>query len=132
MDRAYETPRLVLFNGFVQSACGTAQSAVGPFYCPLDSKVYIDLSFLEDMDRKLESPGDFAQAYVIAHEVGHHIQNLLGIAEKVTRERMQARRRRAISSRSAWNYRPTASPEFGRALRTRPPAFSKAVTSRKA
>jgi predicted metalloprotease len=89
VDRRYEAPTLVLFNGVVQSACGMAQSAVGPFYCPVDSKVYIDLSFLEDLDRALQSPGDFAQAYVIAHEVGHHIQNLLGIAEKVTRERMQ-------------------------------------------
>jgi hypothetical protein len=87
--RQYDAPGLVLFSGGVESACGMAQSAVGPFYCPLESKVYIDLSFLEDMDRALDSPGDFAQGYVIAHEVGHHIQNLLGIAETVTRERLR-------------------------------------------
>jgi predicted metalloprotease len=87
--RRYEAPRMVLFSGFVQSACGAAQSAMGPFYCPLDSKVYIDLSFYHDMQRKLGAPGDFAQAYVIAHEVGHHVQNLLGIARKVTEARMR-------------------------------------------
>ncbi|MGE3832942.1 MAG: neutral zinc metallopeptidase [Parvibaculaceae bacterium] len=88
--RQYPHPHLVLFNGFVQSACGMAQSAMGPFYCPADSKVYIDLSFYQDMKNKLGAPGDFAQAYVIAHEVGHHVQNLLGIADKVTQARMQA------------------------------------------
>jgi uncharacterized protein len=75
---------LVLFSNYVQSACGMAQSAMGPFYCPVDQKVYIDLSFYQDMKSKLGAPGDFAQAYVIAHEVGHHVQNLFGIAEKVT------------------------------------------------
>jgi hypothetical protein len=90
MGMDYKEPNLVLFSGFVQSACGTAQSAVGPFYCPLDQKVYIDLSFYQDMKNKLGAPGDFAQAYVIAHEVGHHIQNLLGIAEKVTQARMRS------------------------------------------
>jgi uncharacterized protein len=88
--REYPHPRLVLFSGFVQSACGMAQSAMGPFYCPGDSKVYIDLSFYQDMRNKLGAPGDFAQAYVIAHEVGHHIQNVLGIADKVTQARQQA------------------------------------------
>ena len=83
MDMTYQAPRLVLFENFVQSACGSAQSAMGPFYCPGDQKVYIDLSFYQDMKTKLGAPGDFAQAYVIAHEVGHHVQNLLGIAEKV-------------------------------------------------
>jgi len=86
----YEEPRLVLFTGFVQSACGTAQSAMGPFYCPRDRKVYIDLSFYQDMKNKLGAPGDFAQAYVIAHEVGHHVQNMLGIAKQVTEARMRA------------------------------------------
>ena len=88
-NRQYQAPRLVLFSGFVQSACGAAQSGMGPFYCPLDSKVYIDLSFYRDMRAKLGAPGDFAQAYVIAHEVGHHVQNLLGIARKVTEARMR-------------------------------------------
>jgi hypothetical protein len=87
MGRTYEQPKLVLFTGFVQSACGMAQSAMGPFYCPGDHKVYIDLSFYQDMKNKLGAPGDFAQAYVIAHEVGHHIQNILGIAGKVQQER---------------------------------------------
>jgi predicted metalloprotease len=86
----YDPPTLVLFSGYVQSACGMAQAAMGPFYCPPDQKVYIDLSFFEDMDRRLGASGDFAQAYVIAQEVGHHVQHLLGIADKVTRARMQA------------------------------------------
>lgn len=86
----YQKPKLVLFTGFVQSACGNAQAAMGPFYCPADQKVYIDLSFYQDMKTKLGAPGDFAQAYVIAHEVGHHVQNLLGIADKVQQARMRA------------------------------------------
>jgi predicted metalloprotease len=90
MGQQYQEPRLVLFSGFVQSACGMAQSAMGPFYCPRDGKVYIDLSFYQDMKSRLGAPGDFAQAYVIAHEVGHHIQNLWGIADKVTQARMRA------------------------------------------
>jgi predicted metalloprotease len=89
MGQTYEKPKLVLFSGFVQSACGMAQSAMGPFYCPGDKKVYIDLSFYQDMKNKLGAPGDFAQAYVIAHEVGHHVQNLMGIAAKVSARRMR-------------------------------------------
>ena len=80
---AYQEPDLVLFSDVVQSACGTAQSAVGPFYCPADQQVYIDLSFYQDLRNQLGAPGDFAQAYVIAHEVGHHIQNLIGVSEQV-------------------------------------------------
>ncbi|MGB7087895.1 MAG: neutral zinc metallopeptidase [Phormidesmis sp.] len=80
---SYRYPELVLFTGAVRSACGTAQSAVGPFYCPADQQIYIDLGFYQDLRYKLGAPGDFAQAYVIAHEVGHHIQNLLGISEQV-------------------------------------------------
>lgn len=83
MGRTYEKPRLVLFSTAVQSACGTASSASGPFYCPLDSQVYLDLDFFAELDRRFGAPGDFAQAYVVAHEVGHHVQNQLGIAEKV-------------------------------------------------
>ena len=90
MGQTYENPKLVLFNGFVQSACGMAQSAMGPFYCPGDHKVYIDLSFYQDLKNKLGAPGDAAQGYVIAHEVGHHLQNLFGIAEKVTAKRARA------------------------------------------
>lgn len=83
----YREPTLVLFRDAVESACGFQQAAVGPFYCPLDQKVYIDLSFYEDMKTKLNAPGDFAQAYVIAHEVGHHVQNLLGISDQVHQAR---------------------------------------------
>lgn len=79
----YRDARLVLFRDLVQSACGTAQSAVGPFYCPLDQKVYIDLGFFEALDSKLGAGGDFAQAYVLAHEIGHHVQNLAGTAQAV-------------------------------------------------
>ncbi|MGE5255935.1 MAG: neutral zinc metallopeptidase [Hyphomicrobiales bacterium] len=83
MGKTYEEPRLVLFTGAVESACGTASTAVGPFYCPMDHKVYIDLEFYRELKNRFGAPGDFAQAYVIAHEVGHHVQNLLGIADKV-------------------------------------------------
>ena len=90
LGKQYEKPRLVLFTGFTQSGCGTAQSSMGPFYCPADHKVYIDLAFYQDMKTKLGAPGDFAQAYVVAHEVGHHVQNLLGIADQVQQARSQA------------------------------------------
>ena len=79
----YKEPRLVLFRGATQTACGQGQAAMGPFYCPGDQKVYIDLGFYETLTRQLGAPGDFAQAYVIAHEVGHHVQNLLGISGKM-------------------------------------------------
>lgn len=79
----YQQPTLVLFSGTVSSACGTAQAAMGPFYCPGDQQVYIDLSFYDELSQRFGAPGDFAQAYVIAHEVGHHIQNLLGTSTKV-------------------------------------------------
>jgi predicted metalloprotease len=79
----YEKPKLVLFTGAVQSACGFARAAMGPFYCPGDRKVYIDLAFYDDLKNQLDSPGDFAQAYVVAHEIGHHVQKLLGISGKV-------------------------------------------------
>ncbi|MFZ3012877.1 MAG: neutral zinc metallopeptidase, partial [Nitrospira sp.] len=85
----YEDPRMVLFSGAVQSACGTTSSAVGPFYCPGDHRVYLDLAFFDEMANRLGAAGDFAQAYVIAHEVGHHVQNLLGTAEKVHRLQRQ-------------------------------------------
>jgi len=83
----YREPTLVLFTGSVASACGSASSSTGPFYCPADEKLYLDLSFFHDMERKLNAPGDFAQAYVIAHEVGHHIQKITGISDKVQRLR---------------------------------------------
>lgn len=81
--KIYKEPKLVLFRGAVKSACGFAQSAMGPFYCPGDQKVYIDLVFFSELKNRFDAPGDFAQAYVIAHEIGHHIQTLLGISEKV-------------------------------------------------
>ncbi|WP_413935527.1 neutral zinc metallopeptidase [Nitrospira sp. BLG_1] len=86
----YEDPRMVLFSGAVQSACGTTSSAVGPFYCPGDRRVYLDLAFFNQMEYQLGAAGDFAQAYVIAHEVGHHVQNVLGVAEKVHRLQQRA------------------------------------------
>ena len=87
----YPPPKLVLFNGQTPTACGTGQAAMGPFYCPGDSKVYIDLQFYQEMKTRFNAPGDFAQAYVIAHEVGHHIQHLMGTSDKVQQARQNAR-----------------------------------------
>ena len=87
--RQYEAPKLVLFTGATPTACGTGQTAMGPFYCPGDHKVYIDLAFYRELKERFHAPGEFAQAYVVAHEVGHHIQNLLGIADKVHQARQQ-------------------------------------------
>ncbi|MDA5545462.1 MULTISPECIES: neutral zinc metallopeptidase [Yersinia] len=86
MGRSYQEPKLVMYRGATRTGCGTGQSVMGPFYCPADSTVYIDLSFYEDMKNKLGADGDFAQAYVIAHEVGHHVQHLLGIDTKVRQQ----------------------------------------------
>ena len=83
VGRRYQEPKLVLFTGATPTACGTGQTAMGPFYCPGDQKVYIDLAFYRDLRERFHAPGEFAQAYVIAHEVGHHVQNLLGISDKV-------------------------------------------------
>lgn len=91
----YREPKLVLFSGAVQSACGMAGAAVGPFYCPPDQKVYIDLSFFEDLASRFGAPGDFAQAYVVAHEVGHHVQTLLGISKQVRSLQQRASRKEA-------------------------------------
>ena len=89
-DGTYQPPELVLFSGVVNSACGTANSAVGPFYCPGDSRVYLDLDFFETLERQLGAEGDFARAYVIAHEVGHHIQNLIGVMDQTSDLRARA------------------------------------------
>lgn len=99
--RTYEEPRLVLFSGAVESACGFADAAVGPFYCPGDRRVYIDLSFYADLQNRFGAPGDFAQAYVIAHEVGHHVQTLLGISERThaARSRLSQAEANALSVR---------------------------------
>jgi len=83
----YREPKLVLFSGAAESACGFAQAATGPFYCPGDEKVYIDLSFFQEMQQQLNAPGDFAMAYVLSHEIGHHVQNLLGIMDQVEEQR---------------------------------------------
>lgn len=92
----YVNPRLVIFSDAVESGCGTGESAMGPFYCPLDQRVYLDLGFFNELDRRFGAPGDFAEAYVVAHEVGHHVQNLLGISEKV--HGMRGRMREADSN----------------------------------
>lgn len=86
----YTQPKLVLFSGAVQSACGFAEAAMGPFYCPADHKLYLDMSFFNDLAQRYDAPGDFAQAYVVAHEVGHHVQTLLGISDQVQAARGRA------------------------------------------
>jgi predicted metalloprotease len=91
--RRYTKPTLVLFRGATGSRCGTGVTQMGPFYCPIDQKVYIDLSFYDDLKNRFRAPGDFAQAYVIAHEIGHHVQTLLGITEQVTRARARSSER---------------------------------------
>jgi uncharacterized protein len=98
---SYSDPKLVLFSGGIRSACGTAMSAMGPFYCPSDEKVYIDLSFYQELKDRFKAPGDFAQAYVIAHEVGHHVQKLLGIMDQVeaARQRMSEKQGNALQVR---------------------------------
>jgi uncharacterized protein len=97
----YVEPKLVLFSGAVESACGMGESAMGPFYCPLDQRVYLDTTFFDDLSQRFGAPGDFAQAYVIAHEVGHHVQTLVGTAEKVSaaRQRMSKADANALSVR---------------------------------
>lgn len=97
----YEEPRLVLFTGQVRSACGFASAASGPFYCPGDKRVYIDLSFYDELRRKFKAPGDFAQAYVIAHEIGHHVQNLIGVLPDFNRRRRQMSK----AQENAWSVR---------------------------
>lgn len=99
--RTYEQPKLVLFSGAVESTCGFAQAAVGPFYCPGDHKVYIDLSFYQELQSRFGAPGDFAQAYVVAHEIGHHVQTLLGISER----NMAARQRASEAEANALSVR---------------------------
>jgi len=91
----YEEPTLVLFSGATNTACGLGQSAMGPFYCPGDRKVYLDTSFFEELDQRFGAPGDFAQAYVIAHEIGHHVQNLLGVSDRVSSARQRGGRAEA-------------------------------------
>jgi uncharacterized protein len=101
LGRDYQEPRLVLFTGATPTACGTGQAAMGPFYCPLDQRVYIDLAFYQQLRERFRAPGDFAQAYVIAHEVGHHVQNQLGIMQKMDawRQRVSETQYNALSVR---------------------------------
>ena len=91
----YEEPRLVLYDGYTQTGCGGGQAAMGPFYCPLDHRVYLDLSFFRELDQRFGAPGDFAGAYVIAHEVGHHVQTLLGVSDRVRAAQQSGARSRA-------------------------------------
>jgi predicted metalloprotease len=93
--KRYQAPRLVLFTQATPSACGLGQAAMGPFYCPADRQVYVDLAFFRELDRRFGAPGDFAQAYVIAHEVGHHVQNLLGISGRIQQMRERSRPQQA-------------------------------------
>jgi predicted metalloprotease len=95
LDKQYRDPHLVLFSEQTQSACGFAQSATGPFYCPEDQRVYLDTSFFREMEQRFRAPGDFAKAYVIAHEVGHHVQHLLGLSDKVQSLQQRAGKREA-------------------------------------
>ena len=112
----YTDPPLVLYSGITRTACGAGQAAMGPFYCPLDQKVYVDLAFYDELKRKFNVSGDFAQAYVIAHEVGHHVQDQLGILEKVQELKKQRRGRshRQPDSSSHGTCRPIAWRAFGR------------------
>ena len=98
--KTYQEPKLVLFTGSTPTACGTGESAMGPFYCPLDGKVYIDLAFYRDLKNRFHAPGEFAQAYVIAHEVGHHVQHLLGTSDKVHAAQQRARSKAEVNSLS--------------------------------
>jgi hypothetical protein len=91
LGRQYQPTRLVLFTGGTQTGCGYGQSAMGPFYCPSDGKVYIDLSFYRELEQRFQAPGDFARSYVLAHEVGHHVQNLLGVSDQVHQAQQAAR-----------------------------------------
>ena len=93
VGQPYQPPKLVLFSGQVRSGCGAAESAMGPFYCPADQKVYLDQSFFDELSRRFGAPGDFAAAYVIAHEIGHHVQTLLGVSEQVQQAQSRASKR---------------------------------------
>src|SRR6266511_1126721 len=116
--RTYQTTKIVLFTGQTQSGCGMASSETGPFYCPVDRKVYLDLGFFRELASQFEAPGDFAQAYVIAHEFGHHVQTLLGTEDRV-REESQRTRATRTSCQCGWSCRPTATPACGGTTRTR-------------
>ena len=128
--KTYEKPVIVLYDNGVQSACGNTPSTVGPFYCPRDHKVYLDLTFMEQLQQRLNAPGDFAQAYIVAHEIGHHVQNLLGVMEDVAREE-QENPDSGTSCRCASSCKQTAWPESGGTPRMRRAICSRAATSTK-
>ncbi len=130
LNKKYKEPTLVLFSGAVQSACGFAQAAMGPFYCPPDQKVYIDLSFFDDL-KKLGASGDFAQAYVIAHEIGHHIQTLLGISEKVIAEGENMNKHKKMPYQFDRSYKLIALRVFGQRMLIEHAIFLKVVISRR-
>lgn len=113
MGRQYPQPKLVLYRGATRTGCGTGQSVMGPFYCPADSTVYIDLSFYDEMKNKLGADGDFAQGYVIAHEVGHHVQKLLALSRRSASNSSMPRRPKPTACRLRWSCRQTASPASG-------------------
>ena len=119
MGREYRDPKLVLFTDRVQSGCGFASAATGPFYCPEDEKVYIDLSFYRELHTRFQSPGDFAQAYVIAHEVGHHVQKLLGISDMVHAKQARAGDAERNDLWSDWSCRPISLPVSGQTMHRR-------------
>ena len=98
MGKRYTPPRLVIFSGATRTGCGTGQTAMGPFYCPVDRQVYIDLAFYDELKRRFHAPGDFAQAYVVAHEVGHHVQTLLGITDQVEQQKSRARSQKDVNA----------------------------------
>ena len=123
----FERAKVVLYRGAVSTACGDASSAVGPFYCPGDQRVYLDLSFYGDMERQLGASGDFAWAYVIAHEVGHHVQQQLGTSGEVSRAPAGEPATRPTRSRCGWSSRRTATPECGRTASTRPGIWRRAT-----
>ncbi len=126
----YQAPQLTLFAGAVQSACGYASSASGPFYCPGDQRVYLDTSFFDDLAR-MGGAGDFAAAYVIGHEVGHHVQTLLGTSDQVRAAQQRRARPTPIAYKLRWSSRPTVSRASGRITRTRPRACSSPATSKR-
>lgn len=116
LGRQYRDPKLILFSDATQSACGFAQSATGPFYCPADEQVYLDTAFFREMEQRFHAPGDFAKAYVIAHEVGHHVQQILGWSDEVHAAQQRAGKIAQTSSRCVWNYRPIIWPAYGRIM----------------
>ena len=127
--RTYESTRLVLFDAPTRTGCGIGSPATGPFYCPADHKVYLDLGFFRELSQRFGAPGDFARAYVIAHEFGHHVQNVMGVNRDVRAEQ-QASPDRANECRSGWSCRRTASPASGATPPTRRASSSREISRR--